>query len=78
MVIEFVTTRYYKSHELAQASLLWGTVAQVSDVAHGPIVEIDATRFEKLCTLKKIQCALNMGPDQRTLRKTFFFQSALR
>ena len=38
MVIEFVTSRCYKSHELTQASLLWGTVAQVSDVAHGPLV----------------------------------------
>ena len=40
MVIEFVTSRWFKSHELAhwQASLLWGTVAQVSDVAHGPLV----------------------------------------
>ena len=40
MVIEFVTSRCYKSHELAQASLLWGTVAEVSDVAHGPLVWI--------------------------------------
>ena len=38
MVIEFVTSRCYKSHELAQGSLLWGTVAQVSNVAHGPLV----------------------------------------
>ena len=38
MVIEFVTSLCYKSCELAQASLLWGTVAQVSDVAHGPFV----------------------------------------
>ena len=40
MVIEFVTNRIYKSHELAQASLLLGTVPQVSDVAHGPLVSI--------------------------------------
>ena len=38
MVIEFVTSRCCKSHELAQASLLCGTVAQVSDVAYGPLV----------------------------------------
>ena len=37
MVIDFVTRWCYKSHELAQASL-WGTVAQVSDVAHEPLV----------------------------------------
>ena len=35
---EFVTSWCYKSHELAKASLLWGTVDQVSDVAHGPLV----------------------------------------
>ena len=38
MVIEFVTSHCNKSHELAQASLVWGTVAQVSDVAHGPFI----------------------------------------
>ena len=38
MVIEFVTSRWYKSHILAQATLLWGTVTQLSDVAHGPLV----------------------------------------
>ena len=38
MVIEFVTSQCYKSHELAQASLLLGSVAPVSDVAHGPLV----------------------------------------
>ena len=27
----------HKSHELAQASLLWGTVVQVSDRAHGTL-----------------------------------------
>ena len=37
MAIEFITSRCYKSHELAQVSLLWGNVAQVSDVAHGPL-----------------------------------------
>ena len=37
MVIEFVTSRCYKSYELAQASLLWGSVAQVSNVAYGPL-----------------------------------------
>ena len=45
MVIEFVTGRCYKSHELAQASLLRGTVAQVSDVALGPFVYLRL--FEK-------------------------------
>ena len=40
MVSEFVTSRCYKSHELAQASLLCGTVAQVIDVTHGPLVFI--------------------------------------
>ena len=45
MVIEFVTGRCYKSHELAQASLLRGTVAQVSDVDHGPFVYLRL--FEK-------------------------------
>ena len=39
MVIEFITSQCYKSHELAQVSLLWGTVAQMSNVAHGPLVE---------------------------------------
>ena len=38
MVTEFVKSRCYKSHELAQASLLRGTVAQVSDVAYGTLV----------------------------------------
>ena len=38
MVIGFVTSPCYKSHDLAQASLLLDTVAQVSDVAHGPLV----------------------------------------
>ena len=38
MVIEFVTSQRYKSHELAQASLLWGTVAQLNNVANGPLV----------------------------------------
>ena len=49
MVIEFVKSRCYKSHELAQASLLWGTFVQVSDVAHGPLVlhslQINLTMF---------------------------------
>ena len=40
MDIEFVTSQCYKSHELALAYLLWGTVAQVSDVAHGPLVHL--------------------------------------
>mgnify|MGYP003691583641 CR=1 FL=1 len=44
MVIEYVTSLYYKSHELAQASLLWGIVAQVSDVAHGPLVIISCVQ----------------------------------
>ena len=38
VIFEFVTSWYYKSLELAQASLSWRTVAQVSDVAHGPLV----------------------------------------
>ena len=50
MVIRFVTSRYYKAHELAQASLYWGTVAQVSDVAHGPLVLI--YRFKNIITGK--------------------------
>ena len=38
MVIEFVISRCNKTYELAQASVLWGTVAQMSDVAHEPLV----------------------------------------
>ena len=38
MVTVFVTYRCYKSREFAQASLLRGTVAQVRDKAHGPLV----------------------------------------
>ena len=40
MVIEFVTSRYFLSHELAQASFFCGIVAQVSDVVHGPLVSV--------------------------------------
>ena len=36
MIIEFFTSRCYKSHELTQAS-----VAQVSDMAHEPLVVIE-------------------------------------
>ena len=37
-LLNFVTSGCYKSHELDQVSLFWGTVAQVSDVAHEPFV----------------------------------------
>ena len=43
MIIEFVTSRCYKSHELAQASLLCGIIAQVSDVVNGPLVLLHQT-----------------------------------
>ena len=36
MVIEFATSRCYKSHDLTQAS-----VAQVSDVVYVPLIAID-------------------------------------
>ena len=47
--MDFVTSRCYKSHELAQASLLWGTVVQVSDVAHGSLKSIDI--FDRISCL---------------------------
>ena len=28
----------WKFHELTQAALSWGTIAQVNDVTHGPLV----------------------------------------
>ena len=40
MVIEFVTSQCNKSHGLAQASFLWGTVAQASDVAQKSLVKV--------------------------------------
>ena len=47
MVIEFVKSWYYTSHDLAQASILWGTVAHVSDLAHGHFVIIYSSHWQQ-------------------------------
>ena len=50
LFFKFDTSWCYKSHELAQASLSWGTIAQVRDMAHGPFV-IDSKQIFFIETL---------------------------
>ena len=62
MVIEIVTSGCYKSYDLAQASLKWDTVAQVSDVAHGSSCFKKSLRSISSHVTRVCLCRLMMPP----------------
>ena len=59
--ISICHNRFYKFHELAQASLLWGTVTHVSDVAHGPLVLFILRALQSKLTLQ-VTCFAHLQP----------------